>query len=464
MTGEEGKVNGKYPIFNDLLCFLWCKLKLCPKDVLVTVIPQYYKADDVMKARDVLFAAVPPADGEPRRQRHRKVEEALGTMYNLLQNLSADEAPVFAALNLNNVPYVELKSVDGAALMWQQGSLKDQLSEVRNEQIAMKEQLAAIMQVVERCAQRENEEPMPYKEALTSNQQKQQAGDSGGSANQLQRRDIGAAAERPTAPTRRMGAIPKLTSVTPRGDGEGRAQPPRAAETPASRPPRGHVSDEEGFHRRMNGEERRAERRRAEEQRGWWRHGGPPERQQDQYRERYIHRREGANNRPPLVTGMKQGTRLRALPVTQRVKIFVSRFLPDTTVEEIKEFLLDLTGSICEVQPVETRYDTYASFVITADARHEEIIMDPYEWQSGILIRPFRGRFRPAPPPPRPGQRVLTRRDEASDGGRQDQRGEMNEMQRADGAAAQASQANQNETTHTVDIVDDSVADGGSPN
>ena len=142
----EGKINNKYPIFNDLLTFMWCKMKLCAKDVLINILKQYYQSSEIMKARDVMYQEFPatPEDNE-RRIKHRKTEDALNAIYVILQNLPVDDPPVFAALNLNNIPYVELKNVDGAALMWQQGQLKDQLQNMVEAHTVIKAQLASII-------------------------------------------------------------------------------------------------------------------------------------------------------------------------------------------------------------------------------------------------------------------------------------------------------------------------------
>ena len=144
----NGKINDKYPIFNDLICFMWCKMKLCAKDVLLIILKQFYKSEEIMKARDLVYEEFPVTteDGGERRVKHRRAEEALSAIYNILQNLPVEDPPVVAALNLNNIPYVELKNVDGAAIMWQQGQLKDQLHEMTEEQTAIKVQLANIME------------------------------------------------------------------------------------------------------------------------------------------------------------------------------------------------------------------------------------------------------------------------------------------------------------------------------
>ena len=110
--GDDGKVDGKYPTFNDLLTFLWCKMKLCPRDTLLQVTKAFYKRDEVIAAKDVLYEKYHGADGN-RRVKHRKTEDDLANMYNVLQETDTEDPPVFASLNLNNIPSVDLKNIDG---------------------------------------------------------------------------------------------------------------------------------------------------------------------------------------------------------------------------------------------------------------------------------------------------------------------------------------------------------------
>ena len=67
-------------------------------------------------------------------------------MYNILQGIPTEDPPVFVAINLNNIPCVDLKNVDGATLVCEHSRLKQKLSEVYEEQAAMKDQLAPILE------------------------------------------------------------------------------------------------------------------------------------------------------------------------------------------------------------------------------------------------------------------------------------------------------------------------------
>ena len=63
-SSEDGKVDGKYPIFNDILTFLWCKMKMCPRDNLLYITKTFYKREDIITARDLLYEKCPTTDGK----------------------------------------------------------------------------------------------------------------------------------------------------------------------------------------------------------------------------------------------------------------------------------------------------------------------------------------------------------------------------------------------------------------
>ena len=105
---------------------------------------------------------------------------------------------------------------------------------------------------------------------------------------------------------------------------------------------------------------------------------GPPQTQQQR-------------TRKPPVTGTKAGTSLRAVEAVRKVSVFVSRCHPEETEEGINNFAHEIISDDCTVQKLPTKFPTYSSFVITCDAKHEEKIMCPDEWSSGLIIRKFYG-------------------------------------------------------------------------
>ena len=75
--------------------------------------------------------------------------------------------------------------------------------------------------------------------------------------------------------------------------------------------------------------------------------------------------------------------------------MFVSRFAPETTADEVKDDLKDddrLKDLDISVEKVTTRYDSYTSFHITCVCKEEEskLFLEPDIWPNGILFRPWK--------------------------------------------------------------------------
>ena len=65
MDGEKDfKVDSYFPLFNDLLAFLWSKTNESPRDTLLNVMKAFYKADDIIKAEDLFFGKLPDRNFE----------------------------------------------------------------------------------------------------------------------------------------------------------------------------------------------------------------------------------------------------------------------------------------------------------------------------------------------------------------------------------------------------------------
>ena len=130
--GEE-----KPPLLDDLIAFMWCKMQICPRDTLLGVMLKFYDLNSVTQSRDKLFAYIPETDGS-RRVKHRKAEETLRSMYELLQQIPSETSPVFAATNLNNLPVVDLKNIDGATLVHNQEQLKTKVGSLQAQLASIK--------------------------------------------------------------------------------------------------------------------------------------------------------------------------------------------------------------------------------------------------------------------------------------------------------------------------------------
>ena len=93
------------------------------------------------------------------------------------------------------------------------------------------------------------------------------------------------------------------------------------------------------------------------------------------------------------------GNSLRAgLTASKRIvksRVFATRFAPDMTENHVKQYLLGdprLMGQKIDVKPIKTKYDSYASFLITCICEESvgKVFLEPDMWSQDILVRPWR--------------------------------------------------------------------------
>ena len=317
------------PLLDDLIAFLWCKMQICPRDTLLNVIREFYEPSVIVQSRDKLFAHIPEPDGT-RRVKHRKSEEILRSMYDLLQQIPSENPPVFAATNLNNLPAVDLKNVDGAMLVHNQGQLKAKVESLQLQmsriQALLENRPASIAPVVTRSGP--TAEPRP--DAAGSN---------------LPNRSFANALS--ITPNQRSRNVPNVN-------------------------PQENTSDSSQEHQLATNEGN------GQNPNNWVRVRG---------------RRSRHRSNSQVVTGRKTGTSIRTSTYAAKSKIFVSRIDPNVTAAEMKNFVSEIVSDQCEVLKLQTKFSSYASFLIIVEERQRQKIFDPEAWEEGILLRPFYGKM-----------------------------------------------------------------------
>ena len=98
-------------------------------------------------------------------------------MYNVLQEMTTEDPPVFATVNLNNIPYIDLKNVDGVSLLYKQSKLEDQFQEMLQQQAVMQSQLSEMSEYLKnsnRCGLRGGSSGPPLYSHVTKDDSRQQ--------------------------------------------------------------------------------------------------------------------------------------------------------------------------------------------------------------------------------------------------------------------------------------------------
>ncbi|GBO16272.1 hypothetical protein AVEN_152024-1 [Araneus ventricosus] len=78
----------------------------------------------------------------------------------------------------------------------------------------------------------------------------------------------------------------------------------------------------------------------------------------------------------------------------KRKAIFLSRLGPETTVNDITNFLAPLNLKFLQCHRLKTKYQTYASFHIDVYENDLKQLLDSTVWPEGCLIAEFYGKLR----------------------------------------------------------------------
>ena len=424
MEGDiDGKINGKYPIFDDALAFLWCKMDTCTKDTLLSVMKTFYNHSDIVKSRDLLFSRVPENENDSRRVKHRKAEEILRGMYDIMQAIPTENPPSFLALDLNNIPYIDLTNIDGTKLVAQQNTMKCNIANILAEQEEMRKQMSSIRQLLEgrdnfnassnAATNQSNttdennpaETTLTLRDVLVNNTRRDQPEAGGpdtlvappGAATQANTPGGG----QPAARTSRGGGQP--ATRTSRGGGQPASTTSQGGRAPASRTTsrggrilaarttsrgggasttrtalRGGGTTE--HHGRTTNTQNPTHIERSEDS---------EEEENDGYITHFSRRRW---KKKPAITGRKTGTNLRTVNQVKKLNVFVTRFEADLPTDDLKLFVSDLINDEFSLERLPTKFPDYSSFLVTCDDRHRQVIMNPDEWPEGVLIRRYYGR------------------------------------------------------------------------
>lgn len=81
------KIDSKYPKFDTMLTFTWCKINTCPRNILSSVVEKFHKPNYVADAGDTIFAEDDQSDNDKHMIRHRAKIKLFGGIYRLLQGV-----------------------------------------------------------------------------------------------------------------------------------------------------------------------------------------------------------------------------------------------------------------------------------------------------------------------------------------------------------------------------------------
>ena len=338
---DIGNINGKPPVFNDVLAFVYSKMKLCTTSTLVSVISAYYPPEDLKEARDILFALVDPQGHLPRLPNLGcAVVFHMADKYDILHYS-------FLALDLNHVPCVDVMDKNAVEMFMEHHKVEQQLQAVLAEQAEVRAQL---LRISDQLARIHDGKMARHQQVLSSPS------------------DHHCPTPRTQAATSQITSPPTDKSPRPLSPGvsEGAEAPRTLAQVVKQHAPRGYTVDSEGFMSKDKG----------------------------------AHMDSRGSNRKhqhPMVTGTKLREKLR--PSVNDIRIFATKFSPEETESDIKAYVMELLGDDCKckVEKIRARTTRHSSFLVTASKAYESILLDPSSWEEGVQVRHFFGRLSKSP-------------------------------------------------------------------
>ena len=335
---EEGNI-----VVNDLLCYLLCKIYVVPKESLVQVITNFYKQDAIIAAREILYRDLPVS--LPRVIRHVNKRDNVSAMYDVMQALMADTSKVFVCRDLNNIPPLSFKNVDPVMLLQQTADMHNEMSVLQQTQGDVKSQLNEMKETLnhirDTVCSAEVEKPSTSYGDVTKRYLQHKGGQLAGASCQ---------------------SVEFLNSVL--GVRESRVMPSRDSQESSDGVPVGGADEEsrDSF---------------AKSDSRYFVDG-----------DGFKHRKP--RHRKPPVIGTGKQSKLRAAVSRKRREIFVTRLHEDTSCKDIRDYVHSVTSaSSCEVEKLNNKHPGNASFRVSCEEQHFQLLLSGESWDDGIMVRPF---------------------------------------------------------------------------
>ena len=332
---ENGKINGLSPVFNDILALVYNKIKYSDIQPLAEVVATFYRIQDLREAWQLLHSLIHPSGELARLRKRIDISHAI---VSHMDGNHADLGCIFLAMDLNNIPLVDVMNEQSIAIFLEHHKVNSQLQDVLNEQAYVRSQLKDIAEQLKRLREERNLE-LP------------QANRSKSSSPAVRSLSLPAQPSEPFTPTKNCIG---QTILYPNEVEHTAVVPDNTKNTV----PRGYSIGPDGFMTRKTQASIRNRPRRSQ----------------------------------ALVTGVKAQGKLK--PTVNEARIFATKFHPNETSSDVKNYIEEQIGAACSVEQIVTRTKRYSSFLITASRRYEQALLDPNTWEEGVQVRRFYGKLR----------------------------------------------------------------------
>ena len=139
---DDIEMNGQIVVLNDVLAFIYGKLKLVNEETVRSITERYFSVQDLREARNMLYSRIRPKDELSQLPKQRSKEEIVSIITELVRNYKDDF--LFLPKDINNLPNIDILDKDSVKFFLDQSAIQQQLAGVLAEQAAVKKQLEDI--------------------------------------------------------------------------------------------------------------------------------------------------------------------------------------------------------------------------------------------------------------------------------------------------------------------------------
>ena len=324
-------------VIDNLLCFLSNKIDTMTTDVLVRLCVTTYDEDEIRKSRDTLYELCESAGRMVKRQGPKMKEQTIEDVIKIMHE-KGHEMPKFAAHDLSRLPPVSFDSIDVSALLHRMERtatevhlLKDALS----QQVKVNEDLhSAISSMQIRLDDLEKRK------------------------NDNRNSDIAGSFLRANAPP---AEDPDITLAKAIFDTATTVEINESAKPNQNPEPLTAATGTTLFSELAS-------------KLGEWQ----------------VQRHKQNNKRKPQGIKGTAKSELKIVKPKRLANVFASRFDPQVTEDQLKNYLEKQTSLTVEVEKVQTKFDTYSSFHIKCRCENPQIFMDENIWPEEAYVRWWR--------------------------------------------------------------------------
>ena len=391
-------------ICSELLCFIQNKIDEVPADVLIKICAEFYSSKEITKQKKILFETV--IKTSVRYSRKRNSADDVRDIIKVFLQAEAKSMPQYVAVDLSNLPPLDLSNFDVMKLMKEIEAVKNSVKLITDSQTDIAGILGMVSQVKDDIANQVRDTLDGIKQSIVSGESDMKVND----------------------PLRLEDDISKEVSCTNNdlvyekevytvideaecsclysdvkilhednfyviidcdqgSDNQGGASETSVCEITADTydtefPPLPNHTKQELSKETDNPWQHQRKR------------SGRPLKQKGDGMASAQAPRSASEK---VVIGVNSNTRIKAVqprrnaPVSQENKVekglFLSRIRPKTTAREIYNLVQDETGISVQVEKLNTRYNTYSSFYIACDRSSVKHLLNKAVWPAGALIK-----------------------------------------------------------------------------